>query len=216
MRGCFITFEGPDGAGKTTQIELLGQCLEKLGRTITYTREPGGTRISEEIRKLLLNPENMEMADRTEALLYAAARAQHVEELIKPSLAEGKIVLCDRFSDSTLAYQGYGRGINLGLLEMLNGLAVSDLVPDLTIILDINPIQGLARISEKRAANSGEGKDRIEQENTDFHLRVREGFLQLAKKDPDRYKVVDAGQNKDVVHEKIFGLVKEVLENANT
>jgi dTMP kinase len=211
MTGKFITFEGPDGAGKTTQMKMLGEKLTGEGIAVSYTREPGGTRISEEIRKLLLDPSNKEMVSRTEALLYAAARAQHVEEFIRPEVAEGKVVLCDRFTDSTIAYQGYGRGIDLGFLDKLNKMATAGVVPDMTFILDIDPGKGINRIIEKRAVATGEGKDRIELENLNFHTRVRAGFLELAQRDKVRYKVIDAAEAKDKIHNEIYRLAKEVL-----
>jgi len=212
MRGRFITFEGPDGAGKTTQMRMLGKRLESTGRDVVYSREPGGTRISEEIRRVLLDPTYTEIVDRTEALLYAAARAQHVEELIRPAMAARKMVLCDRFTDSTVAYQGYGRGIKIRFLKGLNNMAVAGVTPDLTIILDLDPVEGLNRISNKRAVVSGKGKDRIEMEDIDFHNRVRKGFHKLAAADPGRCKMVNAVGDRDEVHETIWRLVKEVLE----
>ncbi len=208
MRGKFITFEGPDGAGKTTQITLLGKRLEAMGIRVLYTREPGGTKISEEIRKILLDPSNAKMVDRTEALLYAAARAQHVEELIRPALDAGNVVLCDRFIDSTIAYQGYGRGIDISLLDKLNNTATAGVIPDITIILDVEPAMGIGRISE-----NGTSKDRIELENMSFHERVRHGFHRLASKEPQRCKIIDAGRDKEAVHVQIFRLVSEVLQN---
>lgn len=211
MTGKFITFEGPDGAGKTTQMKMLGEKLTGAGIAVSYTREPGGTRISEEIRKLLLDPANTEMVSRTEALLYAAARAQHVEEFIRSEVAIGKVVLCDRFTDSTIAYQGYGRGIDLEFLEKLNKMATMGVEPDRTFILDIDPGKGINRIIEKRAVATGEGKDRIELENLDFHTRVRDGFLELARRDKVRYKIIDATKTQDVIHNEIYRLVKEVL-----
>ncbi len=207
MRGRFITFEGLDGAGKTTQIRMLGERLKSLGKKVIYTREPGGTIISEEIRKILLDPANTEMIDRTEALLYAAARAQHVEELIRPALNEGKIVLCDRFIDSTIAYQGFGRGIDLAFLNMLNNMAVAGLIPDLTLIIDIEPALGIDRISEK--------KDRIEQEHVDFHEKVRQGFYHLASLDPQRCKIINGSRDKEIVHDEVVRMIKEVLKNEN-
>lgn len=216
MKGRFITFEGPDGAGKTTQMRMLGKRLEAMGREIVYTREPGGTRISEEIRRILLDPTYKEMVDRTEALLYAAARAQHVEELIRPALVSGKIVLCDRFTDSTVAYQGYGRGIDISFLHELNTMAVAGETPDLTIILDLDPAEGLNRISQKRAVALGKGKDRIEQEDIDFHQKVRTGFHRLAAADPGRCKMISASTDRDALSETIWRLVKEVLENENS
>ncbi|MHB9093745.1 MAG: dTMP kinase [Eubacteriales bacterium] len=212
MKGKFITFEGPDGAGKTTQMKMLGERLETLGKKVVYSREPGGTRISEEIRKVLLNPSNIEMVDRTEALLYAAARAQHVEELIRPALEDSKFVLCDRFTDSTVAYQGFGRGIDMDLLNKLNSMATAGIVPDLTIILDIDPALGIRRISEKRVTDSGMEKDRIELEHINFHKKVRDGFLHLAVANPGRCKLVDAKQEMEALANEIYLLVKEVLD----
>ena len=211
MTGKFITFEGPDGAGKTTQMKRLGEKLTGEGIAVSYTREPGGTRISEEIRKLLLNPSNKEIISRTEALLYAAARAQHVEEFIRPKVGDGKFVLCDRFTDSTIAYQGYGRGIDLGFLEELNKMATAGVVPDMTFILDIDPGQGINRISEKRALATGVGKDRIELEDLAFHTRVRTGFLELAQRDQVRCNVIDAAKERDEIHSEIYRLVQEEL-----
>ena len=211
MKGLFITLEGPDGAGKTTQIKLLGKYLENMDKQVVYTREPGGTNISEEIRNLLLNPLNSEMVDRTEALLYAAARAQHVEQVIRPLVSEGRIILCDRFTDSTIAYQGFGRGIDLDFLFQLNSMAVSGVVPDLTLIFDLDPAEGIGRINEKRNFSVGEEKDRIEQENMDFHRKVRKGFLHLAGLEPHRCKIINAGKTPDMVHNEVVRLVKEVL-----
>lgn len=211
MRGKFITFEGPDGSGKTTQMAKVHKALLERGYQVVMTREPGGTKISEAIRNILLNPENL-LTDRTEALLYAAARAQHVEELIIPALEEGKVVLCDRFIDSTLAYQGYGRGISLDLLRTVNRLAVESLEVDLTIILDLNPDVGLRRIREKRLTSSGGVEDRIEREQIDFHERVRRGFLELALQNPKRYKVVSALDDEDTVFSKVMNRIVEVLK----
>ncbi|PKM81480.1 MAG: dTMP kinase [Firmicutes bacterium HGW-Firmicutes-14] len=215
MKGLFITFEGPDGSGKTTQMKMLGEMLQSTGKDIVYTREPGGTAISEEIRKILLNPSNLGMVDRTEALLYAAARAQHVEETIRPALKEGKIVLCDRFTDSTLAYQGFGRGIDIDFLKQLNNMAVAGITPDVSLILDINPELGIERISEKRVLSSGGGKDRIELEHINFHRRVRDGFLHIARTEPGRCRIIKADQDRNAVHADIFGVVKEVLDSEN-
>jgi dTMP kinase len=211
MAGKFVTFEGPDGAGKTTQMKMLGEKLTSEGIAVSYTREPGGTKISEEIRKLLLDPSNKEMVFRTETLLYAAARAQHVEEFIRPEVAAGKFVLCDRFTDSTIAYQGYGRGIDLGFLERLNQMATAGVLPDMTFILDIDPGQGINRIIEKRSVVTGEGKDRIELENINFHNRVRTGFLELAQRDRVRCKVINGANGQAEIHNEIYRLVKEVL-----
>ncbi|KNZ69177.1 thymidylate kinase [Thermincola ferriacetica] len=210
MTGKFITFEGPDGAGKTSQMKRAAQALQEKGYEVILTREPGGTEIGESIRSILLDPQNR-MSHRTEALLYAAARAQHVEELILPALQAGKVVLCDRFADSTLAYQGYGRGINLNLLNIVNSLAIGSLKPDLTIILDLDPQVGLNRIRNKRLAVAGETEDRIEMETVEFHQRVREGFLSIALQDPGRYKIIAAGMDEDKVFEKVMACISGVF-----
>lgn len=224
MPGKFITFEGPDGAGKTTQMKMAGEWLIAKGLEVVYTREPGGTPISEQIRKLLLDPANREMADKTEALLYAAARAQHVEQLIGPAVRVGKVVLCDRFTDSTLAYQGFGRGIDHKFLRLVNDMAVSGMVPHLTIILDLDPGTGLNRVTGRQGSNSSgqasggsdDGKDRLEQESIEFHRRVRDGFLTLAKEDPGRYKVVAADRDPVIVADEVWRCIREVFDFADS
>lgn len=210
MSGRFVTFEGPDGAGKTTQMKLAGERLTAAGWQVVYTREPGGTPISEKIREILLDPANHEMVDKAEALLYAAARAQHVEQLIRPAIRAGKVVLCDRFTDSTLAYQGAGRGIDRDLLRSVNDIAVGDVIPDLTVILDLNPDAGLDRITRTRQGQ-GKGKDRIEMENIEFHRRVREGFLALAGENPQRYRVIAADRDLVTVAAEVWHCMQEVL-----
>lgn len=215
MPGKFITFEGPDGAGKTTQMKLAGERLADRGYRIIYTREPGGTPISEKIRQILLDPANSEMNYKTEALLYAAARAQHVEQLIRPEVKSGKVVLCDRFTDSTMAYQGFGRGINSELLRLVNDMAVGDMIPDLTVILDLNPEAGLNRITDTRSGQ-GAGKDRIERENLDFHCRVRDGFLNLAGENPQRYRVIPADRSIEEVAGDVWRCLQEVFGFENS
>ncbi len=210
MSGRFVTFEGPDGAGKTTQMKLAGERLAAAGWQVVYTREPGGTPISEKIREILLDPANHEMVDKAEALLYAAARAQHVEQLIRPAIRAGKVVLCDRFTDSTLAYQGAGRGIDWNLLRSVNDIAVGNVIPDLTVILDLNPDAGLDRITRTRQGQ-GKGKDRIEMENIEFHRRVREGFLALAGENPQRYRVIAADRDLVTVAAEVWHCMQEVL-----
>lgn len=209
MPGKFITFEGPDGAGKTTQMKMAGERLAAKGFEVFYTREPGGTPISEKIRQILLDPANHEMVDKTEALLYAAARAQHVEQLIRPAVEAGKVVLCDRFTDSTLAYQGFGRGINRDFLRLVNDMAVNGMVPNLTLILDLEPGTGLTRISETR--QGGQGKDRLEQESIDFHRRVRDGFLFLAGQNPGHYRVIAADRDLATVAAEVWLCIQEVV-----
>jgi dTMP kinase len=206
MKGKFIVLEGIDGSGKTTQLKLLGEKLTDLGLPVLYTREPGGTRIGEKIREILLNPEYSELDPRAEAFLYAAARAQHVAQVILPSLAEGKIVLCDRYLDSSLAYQGFGRGIDISLLERINEPATGGLLPDLTIIFDFCAEGGMDRINQ-----SGRSIDRIEREKEEFHQKVSMGYLALAGRDPARYRVVDANRPVDQVHRDVMTAAEGVL-----
>jgi dTMP kinase len=206
MKGRFIVFEGIDGSGKTTQLKLLGDKLSNRGYPVLYTREPGGTRIGEAVRALLLDPQHGELVPVAEALLYAAARAQHVAQVILPALRQGKIVLCDRFLDSSLAYQGYGRGLDVAQLEKLNEVATAGLKPDLVILLDFLCDTGMERI-----AGSGRRADRIEQEDRAFHRKVRAGYLKLAGRDPDRYRIIDANRTIAQVHDDITGVVEELL-----
>ena len=186
-RGIFITFEGPDGSGKTTQIRLLKDELEKRGERVVLTREPGGTPISEAIRSILLDPAHKEMDGVTEALLYAASRAQHVAEKIRPALKEGAIVLCDRFMDSSIAYQGYARGLGDDV-RIINEFAVQGTLPDITFFMDISAEAGKRRAQERARL------DRLEQEDLSFHEAVYDGYLQLAARYPDRYVRIDAAR----------------------
>lgn len=211
MKGKFIVLEGIDGSGKTTQLKLLGAKLTDRGLPVLYTREPGGTRIGEKIREILLNPEYSELVPRAEAFLYAAARAQHVAQVILPSLAEGKIVLCDRFLDSSLAYQGFGRGIDISLLERINEPATGGLLPDLTIIFDFCAEGGMDRINQ-----SGRSTDRIEREKEEFHQKVSMGYLALAGRDPARYRVIDANRSVDQVHRDVMTAAEGVLHEIIT
>ncbi len=205
MAGMLITFEGPDGSGKTTQLELLAGHLRRRGYTVRCTREPGGTELGDKIRELLLDPTNREMAPRTETLLYMAARAQHVAEVIAPSLARGEVVLSDRYADSTLVYQGAARRLAREELEAINLFATDGVTPDLTILLD-----GDAAVLSGRLAGRG-GADRIEQEADAFHALVREGFRQLAAAEPERVKPVDACSDAAEVHRAVVLVVEEFL-----
>ena len=184
-KGHFITFEGGDGSGKSTQYRLFAEYLRNRGFDVVTTREPGGTRISEKIRDLLLDPECTEMDDMTEALLFAASRAQHVEELIKPSVEAGKIVLCDRFVDSSIVYQGFGRGLG-DCVRAINEHAVRGMYPDVTFLLDISPEEG-----RKRNGKTGKN-DRLEKQSMEYHAMVAEGYRKLAAAEPDRFIVIDA------------------------
>jgi dTMP kinase len=200
--GKFITFEGGEGAGKSTQIKRLAAAIEKTGLTVTITREPGGSRGAETIRAMLLDPD-AEWDPPTEALLHFAARADHYTTKIAPALKEGAWVLCDRFADSTRAYQGYGLGLDMGAIEKLYEIALDDFVPDLTIILDIPVETGVERMIER-----GANPDRYEKMDTAFHERLRQGFLEIAKQEPDRCAVIDANNDIDTVTARIFDCVE--------
>jgi dTMP kinase len=193
MPGFFITFEGGEGSGKTTQLKALLTHLHSLQRDAVQTRDPGGTAIGNQVRELLLNGENVRMSPLAELLLYEASRAQLVQEIIRPALAAGRIVLCDRFTDSTFAYQGYGRGLDLDLVERLNTVAADGLRADLTFLLDLDPVVGLARASE-RLAQPRRHRDRLENEVLAFHQRVQAGYRALAEREPHRVVVLDATQ----------------------
>lgn len=200
-RGLFIVFEGGDGAGKTTQVAMAQQWLESRGATVRTTREPGGTQISEELRSLVLEHGHGEIDARTEALIYSAARAAHVQQVIRPSLEAGTHIICDRFVDSSLAYQGMGRELGFAAVASINDFATGGLKPDVTIILDISAEQGRAR---RIAASGGvEDSDRLEAEPDDFHERIRNAFLELAAQDPQRYLVLDATASVEQLHQSI-------------
>ncbi len=196
----FITFEGIEGCGKTTQAKLLCEALVDREYSVVLTREPGGTPAAEELRSFLLKPREEKFPPFAELSVYEAARSFHVENLIKPSLKEGAVVICDRFIDSTLAYQGYGRGIDLSLVERLNQEATGGLKPNLTVLLDLPVEEAFRRISERR-------KDRIESENLKFHQRVRQGFLEIARREPERFLVVDGRKEVGELHTLILSEV---------
>jgi dTMP kinase len=206
----FITFEGPDGSGKTTQAQLLYEYLQERGYLIFLTREPGGTGIGDQIREVLHSLENVEMLPRTEILLYSASRAQLVGQIIRPHLARGEIVLCDRYADSTLAYQGYGHGLDLQVLQVITAFATSGLKPDLTIYLDIDVEEGLRR--KLAAHQTGEAEwNRMDQQELAFHHRVREGYLQMAAAEPERWVVIEGAQPVDVAQRAIRAKVEAKL-----
>jgi dTMP kinase len=193
MNGKFIVFEGVEGCGKTSQIQRIQEWLHSLNISTIVTREPGGTELGLHLRQLLLESGATAIADRTELFLYAADRSQHIDRVIKPALAEGKVVLCDRYTDSTIAYQGWGRGISLDTIEQINVLATNGLQSDVTILLDINPEVSFNRILAKRKL------DRMEQADLTFHHRVRQGFLSLAEKFPERIVVINGDREMDKV-----------------
>lgn len=205
--GAFIVFEGIDGSGKTCQMERIKEYLMKCGREVVLTREPGGTVLGEKIRGLLLDPAHHNMDDRCELLLYGASRAQHLAEVIVPALKSGKVVLCDRFYLSTVAYQGYGRGIDLCAIKMMNGIAAAGISPDLTLILDVPAEVGFKRIRENR--NTPE--DRLEQEKQTFFRKVRNGYLQEAADQPDKLIVVNANRDIDAVFDDIVKIMEPLV-----
>ena len=191
----FITIEGPEGSGKTTAVDTAVKELEKMGYQIVRTREPGGTPIAEQISNVILDKNNTAMDQRTEALLYAASRRQHLVEKVWPALKEGKIVVCDRYLDSSLAYQGGARGLGIDNILNVNMFATEGTFPDLTLLFDLQPEVGLARI----AANSNREVNRLDLEKLEFHTKVRNTFLELAKRYPERFVVIDASQSREEV-----------------
>lgn len=203
----FITLEGPEGSGKSTQIKRLAKRLDAMGYPVITTREPGGTPIGDQIRQVLVRMENKELHPRTEILLFLAARAQLVEQLIKPALQDGKIILCDRYGDSTMAYQGYGHGLDLEKLRQMLDFATDHLKPDLTILLDLDVKTGLMR---KKAEDEW---NRLDAYEVLFHERVRQGYLNLAHEEPERLRIVDASQGIDAVQEDLFQIILDAIKN---
>ena len=195
----FVTFEGGDGTGKTTQIRALENYLTDHGRVPLVTREPGGTALGRLIRRVLVEVGDQGIASSTELFLYLADRAQHINEIIRPAINGGKIVLCDRFTDSTLAYQGYGRGIELRILRQLNQIADEGTRPDLTFLLDCPVALGLSRTSRRQSEAGQPREDRFERENIEFHEKIRAGFLEIARAEPARFRVIDAARSIDEV-----------------
>ncbi len=200
-KGLFITFEGADGCGKTTQMRLLAQYLEKQGKDVLITREPGGKGLGEKVREILLNYDG-EVSDRCESFLFLADRAQNIDIIINPAVEQGKIVLCDRHTDSTVAYQGYGRGLDIARINMLNNLATNGRKPDLTFVFDIDVETSMKRV--------GSDKDRMESAGKEFHNRVRYGYLELAKQEPDRIRVVDAAKSIEDIHQNVVKIFEEL------
>lgn len=201
-QGLFITFEGPDGCGKTTQMNLLANYLEQKGKTVVLTREPGGKGLGEKVREILLNY-NGEVSDRCESFLFLADRAQNIDIIVNPTVKEGKIVLCDRHIDSTVAYQGYGRGLDIDRINMLNNLATNGKKPDLTFVFDVDVETSMKRV--------GKEKDRMESAGIEFHNRVRKGYLELAKQEPQRIKVLDATKSIEEIHKNVINILAEVF-----
>jgi dTMP kinase len=203
LEGKFISFEGPEGAGKTTVIKEVYERLKNEGKRVILTREPGGIRIAEKVREIILDNDHQEMDAKTEALLYAAARRQHLVEKVVPALREGTIVLCDRFVDSSLAYQGHARGLGIDEVLTVNEFAIGDTMPDLTVFFDINPEAGLARI----AANEMREENRLDKESLHFHELVYDGYLELIRRYPERIQVTDASLSKEQVTENVWKII---------
>lgn len=205
MSGLFITVEGTDGCGKTTQIKLLEEYFEKGGYSVVCVRDPGSTPIGEKIRKIIIDPDNKEMCSTTETLLYAAARAQMVEQIIRPALKRGSVVISDRYIDSSYAYQGFARGMGAKMIKDINKYAIDDIIPDITIFLQLKPEQGI-----ERKKNQAE-LDRMEAQKNSFHKRVYDGYTRLAKNNRKRIKIVDAAGTIDDVHLKIISLIEDMI-----
>lgn len=203
-KGLFITFEGADGCGKTTQINLLADYLTSKGYSVIVTREPGAKGLGEKLREILLNYDG-EVSDKCESFLFLADRAQHVDVMIKPAIENGQIVLCDRYTDSTAAYQGYGRMQDLSRINMLNDIATNSLKPDLTFVFDID-----VETSQKRV---GAEKDRMESAGIEFHNRVRNGYLELARKEPGRIKIIDASKTIEDIHQQVVSYINAAFSN---
>lgn len=210
MRGRFITFEGGEGCGKSTQIRLLADRLRASGKDILLAREPGGTPLAERIRSLVREELDDPPNARAETLLFLASRAQLVESVLRPALASGKWVLCDRFADSTFAYQGYGRGFDLVELKRLNGFATDGLVPDRTVLLTVSPDVAARRMRMREAATHTSA-DRMERAGEDFHKRLNEGFLSLAAAEPDRFSVIESDGTVEEVSERIWNSIRPML-----
>ena len=210
--GLFITFEGIEGCGKSTQIELSREYLNGLGKSVRLIREPGSTTLGESIRDLLLTSRGDGMSEWTELFLYEACRAELVSKVIRPALEGDEIIICDRFTDSTIAYQGYGRGLDIDALNTLNERATGGVAPKLTVLLDCPVEVGLGRANVRMQGESPHKEDRFEREKVDFHERVRSGFLELANIEPQRIKVVDAGDEIKVVEQNIRALLDDSLK----
>ncbi|HMA76648.1 MAG TPA: dTMP kinase [Candidatus Krumholzibacteriaceae bacterium] len=209
MKSFFITFEGIEGSGKSTVASLVAGRFKKAGYNLLLTREPGGTDLSEEIRKILLDPRETDMSERTELMLYLASRAQLVDEVLKPALAEGKIVLCDRYFDATTAYQGWARGIGEEFINQLNLFTVGEVIPDLTFLLDLSVEEGFMRGPERREKTGTRHRDRLELEDIEFHKRVREGYLRIAEGERQRVRVIDASRDIDSVLFEISEVIND-------
>jgi dTMP kinase len=210
-KGLFLTFEGPDGSGKSTQARLLAERLRAEGREVLETVEPGGTPIGREIRRILLDPANQELRPTTELLLMFAARAQNVEQWILPALKEGKIVVCDRFTDSSIAYQGAGRGLGWETVLALDRIACHGLVPDLTLCIDIDTETGLARAHSRNRTDASKLESRIDEQSLDFHKKVRAAYHELARREPDRVRLINGDALPEEIAARVWETVRPIL-----
>jgi len=215
MKGKFITLEGIEGSGKSTQIVLLANYLKSLGIRMVLTREPGGTLIGDQVRKILLDPANTTLDPKAELLLYAASRAQHLKEVILPHLEVPGVVLCDRFADATLAYQGYGRKLDIDLIRTLDRIVCAGLRPDITILLDIDAAAGVARARGRNNSRGLETEARFENEAIAFHERVRQGYLALARQEPERIRIVEASRSMENIQAEIRKIVGDIVVLSN-
>ncbi len=214
MPGLFITLEGIDGCGKSTQLEMLSRTLDERGVDFIITRQPGGTLIGERVRDIVLANASAGLAPLAELMLYAADRAQHVAEFVRPAIEAGRIVISDRYTDSTTAFQGYGRGLDLEVIAELNHLATGGLCPDLTILFDIEPEAASARLKARQTAIESErGMTRFEDEAREFHHRVREGYLKLARAHPERIRIIDSSASARETHEKTMAIVAPMIKS---
>lgn len=211
--GVFITFEGPDGSGKSTQMRLLAERLRAGGYHVFESTEPGGTPIGKQIRRILLDPANAELCPRAELLLMFAARAQNVEQWILPALSEGKIVLSDRFTDSTLAYQGAGRGLGSDVVKTVDRIACRGIAPDLTLVIDVDAEVGLARAHDRNRARSDASESRIDEHALEFHRKVREAYRALACQEPERIRVIDGSAAPETIADKVWSEVTTLLKS---
>jgi len=212
MAGWFITFEGVEGSGKTTQIRLAGEFLREKGLPVTVTQEPGGTPLGERIREILLNQNGFDISGEAEVFLFAAARAQHTDRLILPALEKGQVILCDRFSDATIAYQAYGRGLPLEAVREVCRLASRGLSPRLTLLFDLPVERGLERAFRRIAVREERSReDRFEREHLDFHRRIREGYLDIARQEPGRVKIIDATRDIESTRREVRTILASFL-----
>ena len=211
----FVTFEGIEGCGKTTQIERLSDTLKRQGILLVTTFEPGGTRIGNDIRRILLDNRNVDLSPLAELILYAADRAQHIEEVVKPALDRGKWVICDRFVDATLAYQGAARSQDMRLIQFLNEKSTFGISPDMTFLLDCPVEMGLERAMKRNETLSQQDQDRFERETLDFHAKVRKGYLDLAKEHEERFVIIDASLSMDAMEKEIFKHIEPHLRHAS-